>query len=59
VAVQEATVAADGRSVDLTTSALVRDHVYMIRAPGLRSALGKALVHAEGAYTLNEVPTEE
>lgn len=48
----------DGRTVDLTTAALVKDRVYMISAPGIRSARGESLVQPIGAYTLNEIPAE-
>jgi hypothetical protein len=56
VPVERAAVAADGRGVELTIPALVKDRVYLIGAPGVRSAAGAALVHPTGAYTLNEVP---
>ena len=36
---------------------LVKGRVYMIGAPGVRSAKGEALVHTTGAYTLHEIPT--
>jgi hypothetical protein len=49
-------VAGDGRSVDLTTPPLVKDRVYLIGAPDVRSESGDALVHPTGAYTLNEIP---
>ena len=51
-----AEVAPDGRSVDLITAPLVRDRVYAIAAQGVRSGAGEPLVHAVGAYTLNEIP---
>jgi hypothetical protein len=54
--VERVEVAADGRSVELYTGPLVTDRVYRIQAPGVRSAGGAALVHPEGAYTLNEIP---
>jgi len=54
--VEPASVTADGLSVELTTAPLVKDRVYMIAAPGIRSAKGEALVHPVGAYTLNEIP---
>jgi hypothetical protein len=47
---------ADGRTVDLETAPLVRDRVYAIAAPGIRSVKGEALVHPRGVYTLNEIP---
>jgi mono/diheme cytochrome c family protein len=57
VSVGNVVVAEDGRSVEITLSAdLVRDRVYMIGAAGVRSPRGEALVHAIGAYTLNETP---
>jgi glucose/arabinose dehydrogenase/cytochrome c2 len=55
--VERVEVSADGRSVDLTTAPLGKDRVYLIQAPGVRSAQGEALVHPAGAYTLNEVPS--
>lgn len=58
VNIERITVAADGRSVDLLTSPLVRDRVYLIKVPGVRSAQGEALVHPMGAYTLNAIPQE-
>ena len=57
VAVGRASVSADGLTVDLTTSPLVKDRVYLLAAPGLRSAEKESLVHATGAYTLNEIPS--
>jgi cytochrome c551/c552/glucose/arabinose dehydrogenase len=56
VAVERATVAADGKSVELTLPALVKDRIYLITARGVRSAKGEGLVHPQGAYTLNDVP---
>jgi hypothetical protein len=56
VAVERVDVSPDGGSVDLTTGPLVKDRVYLIQAPGVRSAKGEALVHPVGAYTLNEIP---
>jgi hypothetical protein len=56
VEVGRAAVSADGRSVELLTSPLVKDFVYLVSAPGVRSSTGDALLHASGAYTLNEVP---
>jgi cbb3-type cytochrome oxidase cytochrome c subunit len=59
VAVRSATVSADGRSVDLTCGRPIRDRVYLIAAPGVRSAGGEPLVHPAGAYTVNEVPPQQ
>ncbi len=56
VPVRRVELAADGRSVELTTAPLVRERVYLISAPGMRSPAGEALVHPTGAYTLNEIP---
>jgi mono/diheme cytochrome c family protein len=56
LAVRRVVVAEDGRSVDLETAGLVKGRVYAIAAAGVRSAKGEALVHPEGAYTLNEIP---
>lgn len=58
-AISSVTVAADGRSVELTIGPPLKDRVYMISAPGVRSPKGMPLVHPEGAYTVNEVPAAE
>ncbi len=55
--IERAEVSSNGRSVDLITAPLVKDRVYMIQAPGVRSRKGETLVHPVGAYTLNEIPT--
>lgn len=57
--IERVEVAADGRSVELITDALVKDRVYLIQAKGVRSQQGEALVYPTGAYTLNEVPGEK
>jgi hypothetical protein len=49
-------VSADGLGVEQTTTRLVKDRVYLVGAPGVRSESGETLVHATGAYTLHEVP---
>jgi hypothetical protein len=56
VPVKRVVVAADGRSAVLHTAALVRDRVYRVSAPGVRSPSGERLVHPTGVYTLNEIP---
>jgi glucose/arabinose dehydrogenase len=56
VVVERIELAPDGRSVDLTTTPLVKDRIYLIQPRGVRSAKGEALVHSIGAYTLNEIP---
>ncbi|MFO0907330.1 MAG: hypothetical protein U0794_03030 [Isosphaeraceae bacterium] len=56
VGIERVEVAADGRTVDLTTASLVADHVYMISAPGVRSPRGESLLFPGGAYTLNQIP---
>jgi mono/diheme cytochrome c family protein len=58
VRVVRADVAPDGRSVELMTAGLVPDRVYRFTAAGVRSISGSHLVHASGAYTLNEIPRE-
>lgn len=58
VAIERAVVSADGRSVELTTSPLVRERVYFIQVAGVRSARGERPVHPAGAYTLNEIPKD-
>jgi hypothetical protein len=56
VPVERVAVGADGRSAVLYTAALVRDRVYRISAPGVRSRQGERLVEPTGVYTLNEIP---
>jgi hypothetical protein len=56
VPIERVTVAADARSAVLDTAALVRNRVYLISAPGVRSEQGERLVEPTGAYTLNEIP---
>lgn len=56
--VMAARVSADRQSVDLTLPGMVADRVYVIEASGVRGAQGKPLVHAVGAYTVNQVPKE-
>jgi mono/diheme cytochrome c family protein len=55
VKVERAEVSADGLSVELTTPPLVKDRVYLFTVGAVRSANGEPLVHAIGAYTLNEI----
>jgi mono/diheme cytochrome c family protein len=56
VNVARVSLSEDGRSAELTTSPLVKDRVYLISIPGVRSMDDQALVHPTGAYTLNEIP---
>ena len=56
VAIERVTVSADGRSVDLQTSPLIKDRVYLVNAGGIKSDKGVSLVNPTGAYTLNEIP---
>jgi hypothetical protein len=57
--VRGARAAADLLAVDLDLGELEPDRVYLVSAPGVRSAAGEPLVHPAGAYTLNQVPAEE
>jgi glucose/arabinose dehydrogenase len=54
--IQSAQVAADGKSVRLVVSGLVRGHVHDLKLPGVRSKSGLPLLHPEAWYTLNEIP---
>ena len=54
--IEKVDVSADGLSAELTTAPLVKDRVYLVSVPGVRSATGEAPVHPTGAYTLNEIP---
>jgi hypothetical protein len=56
--IESVALSPDGRSADLKTAALVKDRVYLLSAPAVRSAAGEPLVHPTGAYTLNEIPSE-
>ena len=56
VKVEKVEVAADGKSVELITAALVKDRVYLVSVPGVRSAAGETPLFPTGAYTLNEIP---
>ncbi|WP_169981066.1 hypothetical protein, partial [Tautonia rosea] len=59
VGVERILVAPDRMSVELTTEPLVQDHVYLIDVAGVHSESGASLVHAVGAYTLNEIPGKD
>jgi glucose/arabinose dehydrogenase/mono/diheme cytochrome c family protein len=54
--VEHVAILPNGLSVELTTSALVKDRVYLLTANGVRSAKKETLVFSMGAYTLHEVP---
>lgn len=56
--IEKVEVSADGKSVELTTAGLVKDRVYLVSVPGVRSATGEGPVHPTGAYTLNEIPAK-
>ncbi len=56
VRIEQVALSADGRSVELTTDVLIKDRVYLISAPGIRSLHKELLVHPTGAYTINEIP---
>jgi len=58
VKVERVEVATAGMTVELTTTPLVKDRVYLLTSAGLRSTTGQRLVQPTGAYTLNEVPPE-
>jgi cytochrome c551/c552 len=58
VAISRASLSSDGLAVELSTGTLEKDRVYLLSAPGVRSSGGERLVHATGAYTLNEIPRD-
>jgi hypothetical protein len=58
LAIERVEMAADGRSVELTTGPLVKGRVYTITPRGVKSAKGEVLVHPTGAYTVNEIPAK-
>jgi hypothetical protein len=49
-------VAKDGRSVRLYVNGLQEGHIHDLKAPGVRSAAGKPLLHPQAYYTLNYIP---
>jgi hypothetical protein len=51
--VHKAVVAADNKSVRLYVGPLQEGHIHELHAPGVRSADGLPLLHAEAYYTLN------
>ncbi len=56
LAVQKATVAPDGTTVDLVVDGLREGYVHELHATGVRSKDGLPLLHAEAYYTLNHRP---
>ncbi len=59
LAVEEARVSADGRSVTLRVRGLRPGFVHQLTFPGLRSAEGAAPWHDRAYYTLVEIPAAE
>jgi len=51
-----ASVSSDGLSVTLKVDGRVLGHVHHLTLPGVKSTDGSTLWHAEGWYTLNEIP---
>ena len=49
-------VGKDGRSVRLYVNGLQEGHIHDLKAPGVRSAAGKPLLHPQAYYTLNYMP---
>ncbi|MBE87216.1 MAG: hypothetical protein CMO69_05730 [Verrucomicrobiales bacterium] len=54
--IEVASVAADGLSLRLKLTPLIKGHVHELEAPGLRSTKGLNLLHNTAYYTLNEIP---
>jgi glucose/arabinose dehydrogenase len=55
-AIESALVAPDGLSVRLKIAGLRELHVHALRAAGLRSRKGGALLYPDAYYTLNRIP---
>ena len=55
----EAQVSEDGLRVHLSIAGLKLGYVHEIKAPGVRSRAGRALLHDNGYYTLNRIPGGE
>lgn len=58
-AVTRATVAEDGRSVDIVVDGLVKGHVHDFFLPNMKSREGENLLHTSAYYTLNEIPSDD
>lgn len=54
--VRKVVVAPDGLSVRLAVACLREGYVHEIKAPGLRTASGDALLHPVAYYTMNQIP---
>jgi azurin/glucose/arabinose dehydrogenase len=54
--VQNAEVAEDGLSVNLTVHGMRLGYIHELKVPGLKSSSGEPLLHPTAYYTLNEVP---
>tara|TARA_B100000809_G_scaffold254818_1_gene292507 strand:- start:2 stop:457 length:456 start_codon:yes stop_codon:yes gene_type:complete len=54
--IKDVVVGGDGMSVRLVIDGLVKGHVHHLNSAGLRSKGGEELWHADGYYTLNEIP---
>jgi hypothetical protein len=54
--IQAAHVSADRRTASLQINGFRRGRVYELNADGVRSLDGKALLHSDAYYTLNELP---
>jgi hypothetical protein len=57
--VKAAEVAADGKSVRLRIDGLVKGHVHLLKAEGVRNDEGHPLLHREAYYTLNNIPAQD
>jgi hypothetical protein len=54
--IERVTLAADGKSVDIALTSLVKDRCYSITAGKVKSADDASLLHPTGVYTVNEIP---
>jgi hypothetical protein len=54
--IQNAAVAADGKTVTLTVEGLSPYYVHELRLGGVRNPQGEPLLHPVGYYTLNRIP---
>jgi hypothetical protein len=54
-AITKATVAEDGKSVELAVEGLREVHVHELHAKGVRNAAGVPLLHGKAYYTLNRL----
>jgi hypothetical protein len=54
--ITSATVSTDRKSVRLKVDGMIKGNIHELNLPGVKNTEDKALLHAVGYYTLNEIP---